>query len=171
MHLGFVWVGPGFAPVMDYVLVSWMSGGIFHTRVASVLASGWARLVLDSLFLGGYLEVSSASRVRASRAALGRVRNCSKAHGSGRVGSRGFQIWWVGSDRVKDVSNLPGRVGSGQEVMKGSRVESDHDPRETGHSRVGSASPVSCFLLTRGSDPRVRLADPTLEPLPALLPK
>ena len=108
MHLGFVWVGPGFAPVMDYVLVSWMSGGIFHTRVASVLASGWARLVLDSLFLGGYLEVSSASRVRASRAALGRVRNCSEAHGSGRVGS----------GRVKRFSNLVGRVRSGQGRLK-----------------------------------------------------
>ena len=48
-------------------------------------------------------------------------------YGSGRVGSG------------QDFSNLAGWVGSGQEVMKNSRVGSDHEPRETGHSRVGPA--------------------------------
>ena len=94
-----------------------------------------------------------------------RVTWCSKCHGSGRigsgqevfkisdgsgrVGSRGFQISWVGSGRVKTFSNLTGRVGSGQEVMKISRVGSGHDSREAGHSRVGPALPASCFLLTQ----------------------
>ena len=36
-----------------------------------------------------------------SRVGSGRVRKCSKSHGSGRVGSRGYQISWVGSGRVK----------------------------------------------------------------------
>ena len=37
---------------------------------------------------------------------------------TGRVGSRGFQIPWVGLGRVKSFSNITGRVGSGQKVMK-----------------------------------------------------
>ena len=47
----------------------------------------------------------------------------------------------VGSGRVNNLSNLTGRVRSRQEVMKSSRVESGHDPRqqETGHLRVGPA--------------------------------
>ena len=59
-----------------------------------------------------------------------------KSHGSGRVGSRGFQ-------------NLAGRVGS--KGFKISRVGSGHDPRDTGHF-AGQA------IMTRElfwADPRV----------------
>ena len=66
-----------------------------------------------------------------------------KYHGPGRVGS----------GRVNNFSNITGKVRSGVEVMESSRVESGHDPRETGHSPVGPALPARCFLLTRGSDP------------------
>ena len=96
----------------------------------------------------------------------GRVRKCSNSHGSGQEVLKSRRSGQVGS-RLLQIS----RVGSGQEVTKISRVGSGHDPREAGHSRVGPALPVSCFRLTRGSDPRIRPADPTLESLPALLPK
>ena len=65
-----------------------------------------------------------------------RVRKRSVSRGSGRV--KMFQISRVGSGRVKTFSNLSGRVRSGQEVMNDSRVESGHDPREMGPSRVGT---------------------------------
>ena len=61
-----------------------------------------------------------SGRVKTFSNLVGRVRSSQeliKSHGSGRVGS--------------------GRVGSGQQVMKNSRVGSDHDTRETSHSRVG----------------------------------
>ena len=45
--------------------------------------------------------------------------------------------------------------------MKSSRFGSGNEP-------VGPAWPVSWLLLTRGSGPRIRLADPTLETLPGL---
>ena len=79
-----------------------------------------------------------------------------KSRWSVRVGSRGFPISRVGSCRVKRFSNLVGRFTSGHEVFKMSRVRSGHDPRDTGHSRVGSPSPASCFPLT---DPRIWPAD------------
>ena len=74
----------------------------------------------------------------------------------------------------RSVQNVTGRVGvSGREVFKShglGRVRSrGYDEMLTGPVR---SWPASCFLLTRGSDPRIPLADPTLEPLlPALLPK
>ena len=87
-----------------------------------------------------------------------RVRKCSKTRGSGQVGSgsvqnlsragsRAFQVrgrWGQecfkshGSSRVNNFSDFTGRVRSAPEVMKSSRVGSGNDPRETGHSRVGS---------------------------------
>ena len=65
----------------------------------------------------------------------GRVKTFSNL--AGRVGSRSFQISRVGLGWVKKFSNVIGRIRSGQEVLKISRVGSGHDPRETGHSRVG----------------------------------
>ena len=78
---------------------------------------------------------------------------------AGQMKTTRGSCWPVGSDegifnvafRVKEFSNLTGRVGSGQElfkcqesgrvglgqeVMKNSRVGSGHDARETVHSRV-----------------------------------
>jgi len=81
--------------------------------------------------------VFKMSRVGSGRVGSGSVQNLTDRVRSGRV--KGFQISRVGSGRVKSFSNLTGRVGSGQEVMKSSRVGSGHDPRETGHSRVGPA--------------------------------
>ena len=53
-----------------------------------------------------------------SRVGSDRARNISKSLGSGRLGSRGFQISWIGSSRVNRFTNLTGRVGSGQEFFK-----------------------------------------------------
>ena len=100
----------------------------------------------------------------------GWVKGVSKSRGSGRVGSSRFKIARVGSGRVKRFSksrgsgrvgskgalqNLAGRVGSGQEVFKISRVGSGPDPRDTGHF-AGQA------IMTRElcwADPRVKPAD------------
>ena len=75
---------------------------------------------------------------------LGRrgVQNVTGRAGSGRVGSIVLQISRVGSGRVKNFSNLGGRVRSGQEVMKAhgsgqvmtrekrvTRGSDPHDPR------------------------------------------
>ena len=104
-----------------------------------------------------------------------RVTGCSKCHGLGRVGSgqKVFKISRVESGRVKDVfkSRGSGQVGSGRVkisrigssrvglgTFRISRVGLGHDPRKTGNSRVGPALPASFFLLTRGSDPRIRPA-------------
>ena len=83
--------------------------------------SGWVR----KCFLNLTGRVGSGQEVFKSRGS-GLVL---KSYGSGRVGS----------GQVKNSSNFTGRVRSGQEVMKSSRVGSGHDPRETGHSRVGPA--------------------------------
>ena len=61
--------------------------------------------------------------------------------GSGRVGSRGFEISRADLSPVKRLRNLTGRVGSGQEVLK-----------SRGSRRVGSGQKV---LKSRGSG-RVR---------------
>ena len=69
-------------------------------------------------------------------------------HGSGRVGSRFFQI---SRGRVASghfFSNLTGRVRSGQEAMKSSRVRSGHGPRATGHSRVLKSRPGHLYPWT-----------------------
>ena len=81
------------------------------------------------------------------RVGSGRVRKCSTSHGSGRVGSKR----WGKSHGSGQVMTRENRVtrGSGQ-----------HNPRQ-----LLSTDPC-------GSRPRIRLADPTLESLPALfLPK
>ena len=46
----------------------------------------------------------------------------SEGGGSGRVGSRGFEISWVRSGRVRRFSNLTGRVGLDQEPFEIWRV-------------------------------------------------
>ena len=66
-------------------------------------------------------------------------------------GQGGFNISRVGSGPILTFYNLTGRIGSGQEVSKSrgsgrvgsgqdrfiiSRVGWDHDPRDTGRSRV-----------------------------------
>ena len=74
-----------------------------------------------------------------SRVGSGRVRRCSTCQvGSGQVGSGQEVFKCHGSGRVKEFSNIPGRVRSGHEVFKISQVGSGHDPRDTGHSRVWS---------------------------------
>ena len=60
------------------------------------------------------------SRVGSGRVGSG-VRNVTGWVGSGQQrcnsrGSRGFQISWVGSGRLKMLSNLTGRVGSDQDI-------------------------------------------------------
>ena len=83
----------------------------------------------------------------------GKLRKCSKSHGSGRVASRGVHISWVGSGRVKSFSNLTGRVRSGQEV--------GGDENLTGRVRSWSARSGSLAgraSMTRelfSTDPRV----------------
>ena len=89
----------------------------------------------------------------------GRVRGVSKCRGSGRVGSMCFKISRVGSGQELLKSCGSGRVGSGRDVSKYSRVGSGHDPPDTGHSRVKPPWPVGCFWLTRGSNPRIWPAD------------
>ena len=77
----------------------------------------------------------------------------------------------VGSGRVKRFSYLVGRVRSGQEFFKshGSGwVGSRSDEKFAGRGR---SRPAILVLLTRGSDPHIRLADPTLESLPVLFLK
>ena len=74
----------------------------------------------------------------------GRVTGCSKCHGLGPVGSRSVQnlTGRVGSGRVKEFSNIKGRVRPSQEVMKArgsgevmtrekrvTRGSGQHDPR------------------------------------------
>ena len=84
----------------------------------------------------------------------GRVKRCSKCHGSGRVGSTTFQISRVGPGRIKRFSNITGRVGSGPEVFK-----------SRGSGRVGSW-PVRYGSLA-GRDPMTRelfSADPRVGP-------
>ena len=90
--------------------------------------------------------------------------------GSGHVV---FKTSRVGSGRVRKCSNLTGRVGSGQEVFKSrgwrqvrSRV---FQISRVGSGRVGSGQEGDEKLTGRVW--RIRLADPTLESLPALLPK
>ena len=69
-----------------------------------------------------------------------RVTGCSKFHGSGRVGSgqEVFKITRVGLGRIKRFSNIAGRVRSGQELIKshGSGIGSGQDFFQI--SRVGS---------------------------------
>lgn len=61
-----------------------------------------------------------------------------KARGSGQVGPKTLNSTGrLGSGRVKNSALQTSRVGSGQEVMRISRVGSGHDPREMGHSWVG----------------------------------
>ena len=92
--------------------------------------------------------------------------------GSDRVGSGRVESIRVGSGPVGSGRVGSGRVGSGQEVSKSrgsgrvgsrcfeiSRVGSGHDPRDTGHSRVKPPLPAGYFCLTRGSNPRIWLAD------------
>ena len=98
----------------------------------------------------------------------------SKSRGSGRVGSRTFQVSHVGSSRDKRLTNIAGRVGSrGFENarVRWGRVKrcgnlagpygSGHDPRPRGHSRIKSPYPAGCFWLstdrTGGSGLRIRL--------------
>ena len=96
-----------------------------------------------------------------------------KSRGSGQVGSRVFQISWVGSGRVKICSNLLGQVGSG-------RVNRWRKAHGSGQVMTREKQ------VTRGSgqhdlgvvfaDPRVGPAHPTRESdasktLPVLLPK
>ena len=100
-----------------------------------------------------------------SRVGSGRVRKCSKSHGSGRVrsGQKFFKIH--GSGRVKNFSNLRGRVRSGREVMKSSRVRSGQEVMQ--NSRVGSGhehgSLAGRASMTReffSADPWARPAHP-----------
>ena len=90
----------------------------------------------------------------------GRVKTFSNL--AGRVGSRSFQISRVGLGWVKKFSNVIGRIRSGQEVLKISGVWSGHDPRETGHSRVGPAGRASMSGELFSSDPRVGFVGPIL---------
>ena len=80
------------------------------------------------------------------------------------VGSGGVHKSRVGSGRVNMVSNTMGRTRSGQEVMKAhgsGQVMTRDMTREKWVTRgSGQHEPQVCFLLTRGSDPRIRLADP-----------
>ena len=62
-----------------------------------------------------------------------RVKRLSKSCGSGQVESRDFKISRVGSCRINRFQSLAVRVGSGQEVVKISRVGSGHDLRDTKH--------------------------------------
>ena len=101
-----------------------------------------------------------AGRVKGVSKSRGSDHHVLKYHGSGRVGSRGFKISWVGLGRVNRLQNLAGRVGLGKEVFKISRVGSGHDPRDMGHSRVKPSWPASCFRLSCGSNPRIWPADP-----------
>ena len=81
--------------------------------------------------VGSGRRIGSGQEIfKISRVGSGRVRRFSKSRGLGRVGSGGFQ-------------NLPGRVGSGQEVFKSrgsGRVGSRRLEILTG--RVGSADPT-----------------------------
>ena len=65
--------------------------------------------------VGSGQEVLQISRVGSGQQVF-------KSRGSGRVGSRGFQISGVGSGRANRFSNLPGRVRSGHEEFKMPRV-------------------------------------------------
>ena len=92
----------------------------------------------------------------------GRIRSCHKL--TGRVGSIVQNL----TDRVGLGQD---RVGSGLKNLKSSRVGSGHDPRDTGHARVGPPYPAIFFALLRGSVARIPPADPTLQKLPASCPK
>ena len=82
----------------------------------------------SGLFTGHDLTDGSGQEVfKISRVMSGSGPEIFKSRGSGLIGS----------DRVNHSSNPTGRVGLGQEVMKNSWVGSGHDPRESGHSRVG----------------------------------
>ena len=119
-----------------------------------------------------------------------RVTGCSKCHGSGRVESGSVQYLSgrvasgqeviksrgsgrVGSGRVKRFSYLAGRVGSSQHIFTPvTRGSGQHDLQKHLAGHAGRAS-MTCqmFLLTRGSDPRIRLAGPTRRTFPAFLRK
>ena len=87
---------------------------------------------------------------------VGSGQKVSKSRGSGRVGLGDFQnLARVGSGQVERFQNLAGRLMSGQELFKISRVGSDHDPRDTGHSQVKPPRPAGCFWLARRSNPRI----------------
>ena len=107
--------------------------------------------------LQGFSRVKTlpAGRVRKVSKCCGssRVRRCSKCRGSGRIGST--------------ISKLAGRVGSRGFSNLVGRVGSDHDPRDTDHSRVGSTVTRELFRLTRGSDPRIWPAGPSFSKLTA----
>ena len=107
-------------------------------------------------------------------------------HDPTRSGHAVFKISRVGSGRVKRCSNLVDRVKLGQQFVKShgsGRVGSgQYFFQYRGSDEVGSnggekltgrvrSCPANCFLQTRGSDPCIRLADPTPMTLPSLSPK
>ena len=175
VQLVFCQCSAGIPPVF---LENRSSTGLDPGRVTSNATSNAKRAVLSRVFRGSWSchGVFKTSRVGSEsvqnlRGWVGSGQERFKSRGSGQVGSKGFLISRFGSGPVKEKKKLTGQVTSTQEAMKSLRIGSDHDPRETGHSRVGPAWPASCFLLTRGSDPRIRLADPTLKPFPLSYPK
>ena len=71
----------------------------------------------QELFKSHGSEGIGSGGVRKLKGRVGSGQDIFKLHRSSWVGSKVFQISWVGS----------GRVGSGQEVFKTSRVGSGHD--------------------------------------------
>ena len=82
------------------VLPRIISGPVAHTR---------------SIIFHGCSRIKGCSEFHES----GRVGPGSAKKLTGRVGSSGFQISRVGSDRVKRFSNLTGRIGSGRVGSRG----------------------------------------------------
>ena len=77
----------------------------------------WDVLDLKKLELfGGHdpTRGSGEGAFQISRVASGRVKKCSKVHGSGRVGLQGLQISPVGSGQVRSRFFRTSRVGSGR---------------------------------------------------------
>ena len=107
-----------------------------------------------------------------SRVGSGLVGSGSVQNLAGRLGSGREVFKSRGSGQVRSrVLNLTGRVGSGQEMRKSSHGLGQVMTREKRVTRGSGQHDPRVVSTDPQVGPRIRLANPTLESLPALLPK